>query len=294
LAVRTVIERTTAFVAAPLAIAIVVAVVSLGADRRLATAARAGLAAAAVITLLNALTTPAPNPLPLEDWKSAANYVANTLPPNMAIYAPIKTDELAAYLDHRRPVAKRLDRAALDRGRLAVLLFDPTKRAPNVDRLFPKSQTRYARAGFLQQRASAWDHYLPIYFAPPKESHLRSATVDGRRVPALIDRSLRTAVRAPQHGRSAVVDVALITDPNVAARSLLVATRNAKNPQRVTAVVTTTDGRREQLAPSAVRITPDLVSIDLGGRHVRSIDLEMRPRARVGSIVMTSAWIYPS
>jgi hypothetical protein len=244
-------QRTIAFVVVAIAFATVVSLAALRDDPRVGRAAAGLMVVAGVLGCVHAVAANATfSHLAIQDWEGAADYIDDTFPDGMPVFAVTQSDWLSAYLDtDAHPVVRSLDEQALRDGELVVSAFDSTDRnaqlgeqvrtAPNLVEVTLEQRGQGDRGhGYADPPKP-----FPLLFAPPLDPLVDEVTIDGTPAPDLVDRTLGTGPpTGPQDGLAAPVEVVVRVPAGTIARSLVLAVAPDHFPRELDVQVTAADG----------------------------------------------------
>jgi hypothetical protein len=286
LGIQTPLIRSTAFVAVPLAVAVVL-LWRAGPRRWFGPIPRAALAVVAAVHVLplNVSAAGAFTFVPREDWKGLGQAIEDTFPPGMPLVVLGEPRFLRGYLDRRHAIVDRSD-PALARGEQALVdgIVEPREGQPGLP----------ARPGggivfrLPQRRAGP-----VLWFSPPPRCLLETVvTPDGRDLHSrLCDRDLAIgSTRETGAPGQFHPPLRIRLDPGRRYRALIfVGDKDAGQRLRVQL-------RDPSGAPARpvgpIRASGKVTLVSLGDQRASVIELEWLPGADAGALTLREAWVY--
>lgn len=295
--------RTVAFVVVPLAVATVVSLGALRADPRLGQATTAFLTAAAVLACVHGVAAQLSfTYLPIQNWSGAADFIDETFPDGMPVFAVTQPVWLGAYLDtDAHPVVRTPDLRQLVDGELIVSDFDSTGRQIALSEEIRSSAPNLVEI-LIEQRGQGDRGYgwpdpplpFPILVAPPLDPLVVEATFEGQPAAELLDRRLDTGrSSAPQDQLDAPAELVLRLPEGTRARSVVVAVEPERHPRDLEVTVVGPDGRRTRIPDGRVLRSPRSMTVALDDVEADEIVLTATRAEVPWAFRPLEAWVYP-
>ncbi len=288
-------QRTVAFVVVPVAVATVVSIGALLADRRVGPAATGFVSITALLAcLLGAFVIPSFSYTPIENWSGAASFVESTFPDHMVVMAVTRGRFLAAYLDSAsHPVVGRLDTAKFERGEVIVDDYDPLGNLGAFRQRLTSLDRDLAEMDLPQRLGLHPPGAFPILIAPPLEPGLGRISVDGVPEPQLADRRLATGYTSPPQDRlTAPITMRMDVVLQSGVRSLIMVVGPGTAPAHLVVRVTGPDARQVTVPPSDVSRSAGMVAVELGDRPITSIELVISRSSSPRPFSPRELWVY--
>lgn len=292
LLIQTPVPRTVAFAMVPLCVAALAASATLLAGRRVPARARMGiiLVVAVLATLQAGKSARGLTLLPIEDWRSAAEYVDSSLPTTIGVIAGTRTPLVAEYLDPGRVAQIKVDEKAFLDGRAAIVYEAHTK---SVKGDIPKLTAKAARMDIPQLRG----YRLNIYVMPPKRSGTGTVTVDGEdRSEFLADRDVRTGVSFEvDRDDTAPAHLDAVVDEGLAVRSVSVATdADHAIPKQIDVTLVLPDGSRELVGPDRITWSQSMMTVAVGDRELDRVEMTLHRTTARRPLAIGEVWVSPA
>ncbi len=289
LILQTPLLRTTAFVVAPLALAVLAPAAVLVRQRNFEVIRPTAAITAAVLLVPAGLTYAKGHPfIPFENWKGADAYVAATFPDNTPVFNERSTTALASYLSSHDRLDTNFDIHALLGGQLVVVDVRELPKPTHSEAAIAPVAASLVTQGFFEQRGKIPAHFMLVWFAPPPDPHLTRAMVSGASQPELLDGNLSTDVPLPPTPDPPTVE--LTVAPGTIGRSVVIA-GSAYLPVRGVVVTTISPaGVSHRVAQDHLATSRGLLTVHLGDVAVSRIEVTMGPSARPYDL--DDIWLY--
>jgi hypothetical protein len=278
--------RATAFVVAPLAVAVAL-LLRAGLRRGVGPIGPAALAvvAAAQFVPLNVKAASAFTFVPLEDWKGLGQVIAETFPPGIPLGVAGEPQFLRGYLNRSHAITDRVDPTAVGRGEQVGVLVESRQ-----GRLDTPAGLAGAVAFRLPQRRAG----PVLWFSPPPRCRLETVLtpVGSDLRSRLCDHDLETDATSATGGSGQPQRVLRLgLDPGRRYRALvLVGDDLADKSRRLRVQLRGASGTPLPLGP--VRGDGRVTLLSLGDQQGSLIELEWFPGAGGDALALQEAWAY--
>jgi hypothetical protein len=289
---QTPLVRTTAFVVAPLALALLAPAAELIRRPGFEVIRPTAAITAALLLVPTGLAYGKDHKfVPVEQWKSAGAYVATTFPDGTPVYNQRTPGAVSAYLSHRDRLTRTFDVDALRDGRLVVVDLRELKAPDSSEVATATIMPSLVAQLFTEQRGRVPAHSMSVLFAPPGNGHVTRATVNGESRPALIDGNLSTAFQWP--GKSPQpVTFDLTAAPGTIGRSLVIAGLVRLPFKAMTVTTVSPSGVRHTVGTGQVTYSNGLFTARLGDTEVAHVEVTVAMPAAATPFTVRDIWLY--